>query len=279
MSSEDFKYAPGRQFKTAMNNPFKPLVLIPSYNTGRLLPETVSGALAHAVPHSVWVVIDGSTDGSERPLEPLREQAPNQLRVFRRERNGGKGTAVLHGLEPAIEAGFTHVLTMDADGQHPADHIPEFFRLGERFPDDLIMGNPVFGPDVPFIRLKGRKLTLWCTTLETPGAGLGDTMFGMRLYPLEPLRKAFRQTRFARGYDFDPEVAVRMVWMGHHPRQLSVPVRYPTREEGGISHFNYLRDNIKLTFMHVRLIPELLLLRLIPYLKYRRAWTTDSKNP
>ena len=255
-----------------MPAPFKPLVLIPSYNTGRILAPTVAGALEHAAPHPVRVVIDGSTDNSAASLDPLVQRHPERLAVLHRTRNGGKGCAVLHALEPAAAEGHTHVLTLDADGQHPVDRIPDFFRMGERYPQDLIMGDPVFGPDVPTARLKGRKLTIWWTDLETPGARLGDTLFGMRLYPLDGLRKAFRQTPFARGYDFDPEVAVRLAWMGHRPRQLSVPVRYLRPGEGGISHFNYLRDNFKLTLLHFRLVPEFLLIRLYPFLKYRREW-------
>ncbi len=258
-----------------MPTPFKPLVLIPSYNTGPILAGTVEKALEHAAPHPVWVVIDGSTDDSEAALAPLLDKDPERLRVLRRTRNGGKGRAVHHALDAAANAGHSHVLTMDADGQHPADRIPEFLRLGKRFPEDLIMGAPVFGPDVPTARLKGRKLTIFWTDLETPGAALGDTLFGMRLYPLDGLRKAFRQTVFARGFDFDPEIAVRLTWLGCRPRQLAVPVRYLRPDEGGVSHFNYLRDNIKLTLLHVRLVPEFLLLRLVPYLKYRRQWRKE----
>jgi len=97
-------------------------VLIPSYNTGaELLQRTLRGAL-EAWPE-VWVVIDGSTDGSDRGLEAL-QPAHAGLRILRCPENQGKGAAVLKGAEAARAAGFTHVLTMDADGQHPPGHIP-----------------------------------------------------------------------------------------------------------------------------------------------------------
>ncbi len=91
------------------------LVLIPSYNTGPRLLDTVSEALAHHAP--VWVVIDGSTDGSAEALSN-HIHGTDRLRLFRRASNGGKGAAVLDGLRAATAAGFTHVLVMDADGQH-----------------------------------------------------------------------------------------------------------------------------------------------------------------
>jgi len=99
------------------------LVLIPSYNPGRKVFETVRGARAHWNP--VWVVVDGSTDGTAEQLFSMAAEDPG-LRVFLRPRNSGKGAAVLYGLRAALALGFTHALTMDSDGQHPAERIPAF---------------------------------------------------------------------------------------------------------------------------------------------------------
>lgn len=235
------------------------LVLIPSYNTGaELLERTVRGALEQWRP--VWVVIDGSTDGSERPVQELARREPG-LRVILRPANGGKGAAVRAGAEAALTDGFTHALVMDADGQHPADRIPALMAASDKDPEALVMGQPRFGPDAPAARMRGRKLTIWWTDLETCWGGLGDTLFGMRVYPLKPLARVFRQTRWARGFDFDPEAAVRLFWMNVPPVQAPVPCRYLRKDEGGISHFNYLRDNVLLSWLHVRLAPEWLFRR------------------
>src|SRR6188508_1831857 len=90
------------------------LVIIPSYNPGRILFKTVSDARRAWAP--VWVVVDGSTDRTGESLMKLAEQDP-QLRVMVLERNAGKGSAVLHGLRVAASDGYTHALVMDADGQ------------------------------------------------------------------------------------------------------------------------------------------------------------------
>lgn len=245
------------------------LILIPSYNTGApLLERTVREALKQWRP--VWVVIDGSSDGSEKPIQELARREPG-LRVIIRSQNGGKGAAVQTGAETALSAGFTHALLMDADGQHPADRVSSLLAASAKHPDALIMGRPEFGPDAPAARLRGRKLTIWWTDLETCGAGLGDTLFGMRVYPLKPLVCVFAQTRWARGFDFDPEAAVRLFWLGVPPVQVDVPCRYLSKTDGGVSHFNYLRDNILLTWLHFRLVPEYLFLRWPGALRLKRA--------
>ena len=257
-----------------MTAPFKPLVMVPSYNTGgTLLCRSVGAALESGEP--VLVVIDGSTDGSAAALE-AKLGGHERLDVLKLPRNGGKGAAVRAGAEHALKKGYTHLLAMDADGQHPASLIGPMLKLAEADPGAIIMGQPVFGGEAPLSRVYGRRLTSFWTNLETLWCGLGDTLFGMRVYPLKSLLAAFRQTRFARGFDFDPEIAVRMAWSGCRPRQIKVPVRYLPREEGGISHFHYLRDNAKLTLLHFRLVPEFLVVRLVPFLKHLRQWKESS---
>ncbi len=253
---------------------FRPLILIPSYNTGGILPRTVEGVLKHAGEVPVWVVIDGSTDGSPALLEPLSAHHAAQLRMLTCLENGGKGHAILHALEPAKAAGFTHVLTIDSDGQHPPDFIEKFLGLGADNPDCLIMGKPIFGCEAPFARVHGRKISHFWTDVETLGSGLGDTLFGMRLYPLDALITAFEQTHFARGYDFDVEIAVRITWLGHPAIQIDVPVRYLKPADGGISHFRYLRDNLKMIWLHARLLPEFFLWRIFTFRKPRRPSKT-----
>ena len=235
------------------------LVLIPSYNPGARLLPTVEEALRQWQP--VWVVIDGSTDGSDRALDALAAREPG-LRVLRRPCNGGKGAAVLTGVEAALAARFTHVLVMDSDGQHPVSHVAPFMAASQNSPAALILGLPVFGPEVPLERLHGRKLSVGLVHFETFSATLiGDPLFGFRVYPAAALRRALVSTRAARGFDFDPEIAVRLVWAGVPTLNLPAPCRYLSKADGGVSHFRYLRDNVKMVWLHTRLITQLLLWR------------------
>ncbi len=235
-----------------MTSPKTHLVLIPAYNPGGLLAETVRGALGNW--RDVWVVVDGSTDGSHGALA-----ARPGLRVIVLPRNGGKGSAVLAGAREAMASGFTHALVMDADGQHPADRIGDFMAASAAAPQALVCGRPVFGPEAPRARIYGRKLSVGLVRMETGGRGAADPLFGFRVYPLGPLVQALGATRGGRRYDFDPEAAVRLAWAGTPAINLDAACAYPARERGGVSHFRYLRDNAAMVAMHARLIGELLL--------------------
>ena len=242
------------------------LVLIPSYNPGRNVIATVQAARAQWCP--VWVVVDGSTDGSAGWLQDMA-RADAGLRVIVLERNQGKGAAVLHGVEQARAAGFTHALTMDSDGQHPADLIPAFMAASQRQPGAMVLGKPVFGPEAPALRVNGRKVSNGWANLETLWAGIGDSLYGFRVYPIAPLIAVMRGQRFMRRFDFDPEAVVRLCWAGVVPLNLDAPVRYLSADEGGVSHFSYLRDNTLLTWMHTRLLLGFVLR--LPLLAWRRV--------
>jgi len=245
----------------------KLLVLIPSYNSGAcLLADTVRGATAQWP--DVWVVIDGSSDGSPAALNRFAAEHP-QLRVLELAANQGKGAAIRHGATLARAAGFTHVLTMDADGQHPAEFIPRFAELARAHDGAAVFGSPVFGPEAPALRIQGRRISNSWAALETLGWGLGDSLFGMRVYPLDRLLAAFATTAWARRFDFDPEMAVRLAWAGVPIAVLPTPVRYLTSAEGGVSQFRYVRDNALLTWMHIRLCCGFLLR--LPVLLWRRC--------
>jgi len=236
-----------------MNRAYTPtthLLLIPSYNPGPKVFDTVREARRQWMP--VWVVVDGSTDGTAAGLQALAASDPG-LRVIVLPENVGKGAAVLHGIELAAAEGFTHVLTMDSDGQHPAELIPQFMAASVARPDAMVLGLPVFDASAPPLRVRGRKVSNWWANLETLWMGIGDSLFGFRVYPIVPLMRVMRGQRWMRRFDFDPEAVVRMGWLGVPPVNIPAPVRYFRADEGGVSHFNYARDNLLLTWMHTRL--------------------------
>ena len=228
------------------------LVLIPSYNPGAKVYETVADARRYWYP--VWIVVDGSNDGTTEELQAMAASDAG-LRVIVLSRNRGKGAAVLHGATLAAAAGYTHILTMDSDGQHPANLIPDFMAASMASPQAMVLGNPVFDASAPSIRVKGRRISNWWANVETLGVGLGDSLFGFRVYPIAPLRRVMGHRRWQmRRFDFDPEVAIRLSWLGVPAINLPAPVRYFRSEEGGVSHFHYWRDNVLLTSMHIRLV-------------------------
>jgi glycosyltransferase involved in cell wall biosynthesis len=242
------------------------LLLIPSYNTGPTVYETVRAARAQWRP--VWVVTDGSSDGTPEGLRRMAA-ADAGLTVLELPVNIGKGAAVLHGLRAAHAQGFTHALTMDADGQHPAALIPTFMQASAHEPGAMVLGRPVFDASAPLLRVRGRRVSNWWTNLETLGAGIDDSLYGFRVYPIADLIAVMRRQPWMRRFDFDTEAVVRLAWRGVRPLNLAAPVRYLTAEEGGVSHFRYGRDNLLLTWMHARLMLEFVLR--LPGLLLRRA--------
>lgn len=248
------------------------LVLIPSYNPGSKVDDTVRSARERWNP--VWVVVDGSTDGSTERLQAMARHDPG-LRVIVRPENRGKGAAVLEGLDAAAAQGFTHVLTMDSDGQHPAGLIPAFMAASQAAPDAMVLGEPKFDDTAPLMRVKGRRLSNFFADVETLWAGIGDSLYGFRVYPIAPLGRIMHRHLWMRGFDFDPEAAVRLSWAGVRPIRIAAPVRYFRANEGGVSHFHYGRDNVLLTCMHLRLLAGGLLR--LPLLLARRLRARGRK--
>jgi glycosyltransferase involved in cell wall biosynthesis len=245
------------------------IVLMPSYNAGPRLGGVVADVVRHWNP--VMAVIDGSNDGSEQPLLEMSRGA-GALMVVILERNQGKGAAVIEGMKEASRRGYTHALVMDADGQHPSGSIAEFMEESLLHPEAMVLGRPILPVNTPFERRHGRKLSSGIVRLELLGRAVDDPLFGFRVYPIAPLLRALRDRSTGRRYDFDTEAAVRLAWAGVPPRNLPAPVRYFTRAEGGVSHFKYIRDNVLLVGMHIRLIAEMLLLRWPALLRHRRRW-------
>ena len=226
------------------------VVLIPSYNPGPKVFETVREARARWTP--VWVVVDGSTDGTAEALAAMAAEDPG-LEVFVQPVNRGKGAALLVGFTEALRRGFSHALTLDSDGQHPADRIPVFMQASLEHPEAMVLGEPVFDASAPALRVRGRRISNGWTHLETLWAGIHDSLFGFRVYPIAPLAREMLARRGMRRFDFDVEAAVRLCWCGVPAINLPAPVRYFTAAQGGVSHFRYGRDNLLLAGMHARL--------------------------
>jgi polyprenyl-phospho-N-acetylgalactosaminyl synthase len=221
--------------------------LIPTFDNPDTIRRVVLGVRAHVA--DVIVVDDGSAGEARRAAEELSDGG--LARVVFRAKNGGKGAAVKTGFVAARDWGYSHVLQVDADGQHDVNDIPHFLEVARANPEALVLGEPVFDASAPKIRLMGRKITQFCTHIETLARVITDPMCGLRVYPIDA---AIRAGAKGNAMDFDPEVAVRMVWNGTRVINLPTRVRYVPSEDGGVSHFRMGTDNLLITWMHVRLL-------------------------
>jgi predicted LPLAT superfamily acyltransferase len=228
---------------------FRPCAIVPTYNNPLTLGRVVEGLLAHV---STVIVVD---DGSNPPVTGLNERFGERVRVVRRPSNGGKGAAVKDGLRLAWTLGFSHGLQVDADGQHDLASVPAFLDAARKSPGAVVFGYPVFDDSVSRLRRAARQLSIFWARVETQGRHITDPLCGFRVYPLAPALATHSRGCFM---DFDPEIAVRLVWAGIPTRNLPVPVRYLTPEEGGVSHFRVLADNLRISWMHTRLVVALL---------------------
>lgn len=225
---------------------FEPCILVPTYDN----PDTIRRVVEEACRHlaAVIVVDDGSAAPGREAAAALA--AAKLAHVHRREENGGKGAAVKAGFRVARTLGYTHALQVDADGQHRLDDIPRFLDAARAQPEALILGAPAFDRSAPRGRIIGRQITRFWTNVETGGRVIQDPMCGFRVYPLDA---AIAAGASGDAMDFDPEIAVRMFWRGTPVVNLSTKVRYVSRQEGGVSHFRFFRDNVLISWMHTRL--------------------------
>ena len=233
---------------------FRVCALIPTYDN----PQTVRGVVERVRGHisDVVVVDDGSAAAGREAVAALGREGLAQ--VTRRAQNGGKGAAVKTGFAFARELGYTHALQVDADGQHRLEDIPRFLATAQARPEALVLGAPQYDATAPVGRLIGRTITLFWTAVEVGRGVITDPMCGFRVYPLAA---ALAAPRTGDRMDFDIEIAVRMAWMGVPIVNLPTQVRYLGREEGGVSHFHMLRDNLRIAGMHTRLAMTALLWR------------------
>ncbi|RJG02741.1 glycosyltransferase family 2 protein [Noviherbaspirillum sedimenti] len=227
---------------------FKPCVVIPVYNHEHAVGAVVDAVLATGLP--CILVDDGSTAACAQVLGHIAAAAPQQIILVRHARNQGKGEAVLTGIRHAADAGYTHALQIDADGQHCVADIPRFIEHAAAHPTSLVVGYPQYDESVPAIRLYGRYLTHVWVWINTLSLQVKDSMCGFRVYPVAPVLALARRHRLGTRMDFDTEVLVRLCWDGMDFINVGTRVGYPT---DGVSHFRMWRDNALISRMHATL--------------------------
>ena len=227
---------------------FAPLVVIPVYDHAHAIGAVVQGVLASGVP--CLLVDDGSHLACAQVLDALARAHAPQVTLLRLPVNQGKGGAMLAGFAEAASLGYSHVLQIDADGQHETADIPRFVALSRAQPEAVICGIPVYDASVPKARLYGRYATHIWVWINTLSLQIRDSMCGFRLYPLAPVTRLIGEETIGRRMDFDSEILVRLFWRGIQVISVPTAVTYPS---DGVSHFDVWRDNVRISRMHARL--------------------------
>jgi glycosyltransferase involved in cell wall biosynthesis len=190
------------------------------------------------------ILVDDGSDGETKALLAETAAAFPLVVPVTLEKNCGKGGAVSAGIDKAHELGLSHVLQIDADGQHDADRAGFFLEQSAAHPDTAICGYPVFDDSVPPSRQKGRTFANAWVRIVTLSADITDAMCGFRVYPVEKLWRIIHRAHLDQRMGFDVEILVRMYWAGipflFHPVRMVYPA-------DGVSHFHYVRDNVRIT--------------------------------
>lgn len=217
------------------------IILIPVYNN----PETVRDVVLNAMKfHPDILVVD---DGSDLPVEGLLSEIP--VKVVRHSNNRGKGAAILTGASYARGLGFTHIITIDADGQHDPSDLPLMLSMIEDNPDAIIVGKRDFNNQaVPGSSVFGRKFSNFWLRVQT-GRSIGDSQSGLRAYPLAVLNELKLHEKH---FSFEVEVLVKAIWAGVNIIDVDVKVFYPPADKR-VSHFRGFMDNLRISLLNTRL--------------------------
>ncbi len=226
---------------------FRPCFLIPCYNHGKTIPAVVDSLMSYGYP--MIIVDDGSENETKRILEEVTQNNASITLITLTE-NQGKGGAVIAGIEKAYQQSYSHAIQIDADGQHDLEALPKLIAESQEHPTALISGQPIYDESVPKSRLYGRYVTHIWVWIETLSFVIKDSMCGFRSYPIGPTINVLERAVIGRRMDFDTEIMVRMYWNETDIRFINTRVIYP---EDGISHFDALWDNVKISWMHTKL--------------------------
>ncbi|AAW85346.1 predicted acyltransferase [Aliivibrio fischeri ES114] len=226
---------------------FRPCFLIPCYNHGKTIPAVVESLMSYGYP--MIIVDDGSENETKRILEEVT-QHNESITLITLAENQGKGGAVIAGIEKAYQQSYSHAIQIDADGQHDLEALPKLIAESQEHPTALISGQPIYDESVPKSRLYGRYATHIWVWIETLSFTIKDSMCGFRSYPIGPTINVLERAVLGRRMDFDTEIMVRMYWNETDIRFINTRVIYP---EDGISHFDALWDNVKISWMHTKL--------------------------
>lgn len=265
---------------------FKPCIIIPIYNHGKQLAQSIEQLISYQIP--VIMVDDGSDKNTKeilrefftRHCEESAKRATRQSRssnkildrhtlamarvrdddlekifLYHLPHNQGKGAAVIYGFREAYQKGFTHALQIDADGQHDLKDIPVFLKLAKNNPTSLINGYPIYDKLAPKSRVWGRKITNFWIRVETLSDDIKDAMCGFRVYPLKETAALLDKVSIGKKMEFDIEIIVHAYLNGINIINQSTHITYP---QNGLSNFRLFRDNLRIAQSHARLFFKML---------------------
>ena len=253
---------------------FAPVFLIPVYNHGKACVSVVDNLAPYCGRKGIKIILvdDGNAEDTKNCLLHIKNTHSDLVELVVLPKNQGKGGAFKAGVIRAGELGFSHVLQLDADGQHDSTRADFFFERAELNPSALICGYPEYDETAPSHRKNGRKFAnSWCAIVTWEG-GIKDSLCGFRVYPVSETLAFMKRHGFDQRMGFDIEILVKLIWVGLKYEFHPVKVTYPS---DGISNFRVFQDNVRISWVFTRLCTGMLLR--IPKLIFRKL-SRLSKN-
>ncbi len=224
------------------------------------------------------LVDDGSREKTKIRLREriryLEKKFTSEVHLVEHDVNKGKGAAIFTGSRVARNFGFSHMIQIDADGQHDVNDVPLFIAESEQYPNQIISGAPSFDESAPRARLYGRKVTDFWVSLETLSLSIRDSLCGFRVYPLDKFQQTYEEFSIGSRMEFDTDLMVKSVWQGTQIRFIETKVIYTDTND---SHFHYIKDNLRLIWLHTRLMCGMII-RLPTLLPQRLSGNKASSN-
>lgn len=213
------------------------IVIIPVYN-GRDSLLVLLDKIKQTSNRNIIVVDDGSTDG-------LTADQLQDVLLLKHEINQGKGAALIRGLEHAARLGYSHALTLDADGQHDPGLIGRFSDLINKYPQALIVGErDLVKTKMPFHRKLSNNMTSLVLSMRT-GLRVRDSQVGYRCYPLSDRRLWMTAEG---GFQFESAIFLNVAKLRMKLIWQPIPVIYGS--EG--SHMHLVKDTLRFVRLFFR---------------------------
>jgi predicted LPLAT superfamily acyltransferase/glycosyltransferase involved in cell wall biosynthesis len=216
-------------------------ICIPTYNNPEMIQDVVRDCLDRT-PYPILIIDDGSD-------EPVHVEN-TRVSIVRLETNQGKGAALQRAFKECLKSEYTHMISLDGDGQHLASEISKLTAVSLENPWDMIIGSrKMVSENVPSISKFGRKFSNFWVQFQTNSA-VSDSQSGFRIYPLFHVQN---MKFWTRKFDFEIEVLIRLLWKNVTVREQEIECFYPAREER-VSHFHKFWDNLRISLLNTLLV-------------------------
>ena len=189
----------------------------------------------HSISSIPIIIID---DGSI----PIIKLGDENTILLRNQTNSGKGFSLIRGFNEALDRGYSHAITMDADSQHDPNILQSFIEINENI--SIVLGNRQFNTNMPLHRRISNTLTSSVISFICHKE-IWDSQCGYRRYKLDDVCS---ENYLEHGFQFESEVLIKLLCNNCTLHQIEIPTIYSQEN----SSMNIFLDTIKFIRLIIR---------------------------